>query len=81
MNEPAKDYRAITLRILSESTGHSEDEIAECEDLPAMGLDSLDIVETTMAFEAEFDLDIKDEDAECVRTVADIVAYLERREA
>lgn len=39
--------------------------------------DSLDIVELIMDLEAEFDIEIPDEDLEKVRTVGDIVTKLE----
>ncbi len=38
--------------------------------------DSLDIVELIMAIEEEFDLEIPDEDAEKIATVADAVEYI-----
>jgi acyl carrier protein len=46
------------------------------EDLRA---DSLDMVELTMAFEEEFDIEIPDEDAEKISTVSDAVKYLEEK--
>ena len=39
--------------------------------------DSLDIVELMMALEEEFDIEIPDEDAEKISTVADAVAYIQ----
>jgi acyl carrier protein len=42
-----------------------------------LGADSLDIVELVMALEESFDLEIPDEDAEKIRTVQDILSYLE----
>ncbi len=41
-----------------------------------LGADSLDTVELVMAFEEEFDIEIPDEDAEKIRTVKDVVSYL-----
>lgn len=41
------------------------------------GADSLDIVDFIMSLEDEFDKEIPDEDVERVRTVGDVVAYLE----
>ena len=43
-----------------------------------LSADSLDLVELVMAFEDEFDLDIPDEDVENVKTVGDIVKYIEK---
>jgi len=41
-----------------------------------LGADSLDTVELVMAFEEEFDIEIPDDDAQKIRTVADAVNYL-----
>lgn len=40
--------------------------------------DSLDLVELIMAFEESFDVSIPDEVALSVRTIGDVVAYLEK---
>lgn len=42
-----------------------------------LGADSLDTVEITMAIEDEFNIEIPDSDAETLKTVADIVKYLD----
>lgn len=44
-----------------------------------LGADSLDIVELVMAMEEEFDLEIPDEEAEKLRTVGDVVGFLEKK--
>ena len=44
-----------------------------------LGADSLDIVELVMAMEEEFDLEIPDEDAEKLKTVADVANYLQAK--
>ncbi|MBQ3426110.1 MAG: acyl carrier protein [Clostridia bacterium] len=41
-----------------------------------LGADSLDIVELIMGLEAEFDIEIPDEEAESIRTVSDAVDYI-----
>lgn len=43
-----------------------------------LGADSLDTVELIMAFEEEFEIDIRDEDAEQMRTVGEAIAYIEQ---
>ncbi len=42
-----------------------------------LGADSLDIVDLVMSLEEEFDTEIPDEEIENIKTVGDIVRYLE----
>ncbi len=42
-----------------------------------LGADSLDVVELVMAFEEEFGIDIPDDKAESIKTVADAVKYIQ----
>ncbi|MFH1856367.1 MAG: phosphopantetheine-binding protein [Candidatus Omnitrophota bacterium] len=44
-----------------------------------MGADSLDVIETVIAIEKVFDIDIPDEDIEKFRIINDMVAYVEYR--
>ena len=41
------------------------------------GADSLDVVDLVMAIEEEFDVEIPDEAVENIKTVGDIVSYIE----
>jgi len=43
-----------------------------------LGADSLDQVELIMAFEEEFEIDIPDEEAEKIATIADAVQYIDK---
>lgn len=45
-----------------------------------LGADSLDIVELVMAMEEAFDIDIPDDEAENIRTVADAVNFVSKME-
>lgn len=64
--------------IICEQLGVSAEEVipgaAFIEDL---GADSLDLVELVMALEEEYDMEISDEDAEKIRTVNDVLSYID----
>ena len=63
--------------IIMEQLGVEEDQITpEASFIDDLGADSLDTVELVMAFEEEFDIVIPDEDAEKIRTVQDVIDYL-----
>jgi acyl carrier protein len=63
--------------IVVEQLGVDEEEVTEqASFVDDLGADSLDIVELVMALEEEFDLEIPDEDAEKMVTVADAVNYI-----
>ena len=43
-----------------------------------LGADSLDIVDLIMVFEEEFNLEIPDKDVEKIKTVGDMIKYLDK---
>ncbi|WP_372652908.1 acyl carrier protein [Halobacteriovorax sp.] len=45
-----------------------------------LNLDSLDIVELMMKMEDEFGVEIPEEDAEGLKSVSDVVTYLEKKQ-
>ncbi len=45
--------------------------------LDDLGADSIDLVDLVMSFEDEFDMEISDEALESIKTVGDIVKYIE----
>ena len=47
--------------------------------LDDLGADSLDVVELVMALEEEFGIEVPDDDVENMRTIRDIVQYIEAR--
>lgn len=64
--------------IVVDRLGVDADKVTEsAEFIGDLEADSLDLVEVIMAMEQEFDLEIKDEDAENIRTVGDAVKYID----
>ena len=63
--------------IIVEQLGVDADEVTDSASFTDdLGGDSLDIVELVMAFEEEFDIEIPDEEAEKIGTVAEAVSYI-----
>ncbi|MBQ7990487.1 MAG: acyl carrier protein [Oscillospiraceae bacterium] len=59
-----------------------EDSVKLDTDISAdLGADSLDVVDLIQAIEDEFGIDIPDEDAQNIKTVGDIVSYIEEKQA
>ncbi len=56
-----------------------EEVVPEASFIDDLGADSLDIVELVMKLEETFDIEIPDDDAEKLQTIADAIAYLEER--
>ena len=64
--------------LIAEQLDIDEDKVTLDSDVvDDLGADSLDMVDLVMTFEDEFDIEIPDEQVENVKTVGDIVKYLE----
>lgn len=63
--------------IIVDQLSVEEDEVTpEASFIEDLGADSLDIVELIMALEEEFEIEVPDEDAEKLQTVADAIRYI-----
>ncbi|GAI83748.1 unnamed protein product [marine sediment metagenome] len=66
-------------KIIVDLLGIDESKITENSSfLDDLGADSLDIVELIMTFEEVFDIEIPDKDTEKMKTVGDVVKYLDK---
>ena len=67
-------------KIIEDQLGVSAEQVTDTASfIDDLGADSLDTVELVMALEEEFDIEIPDEDAEKMTTVASAVGYLEQK--
>lgn len=66
--------------ILCEQLDVEEEKVTlESSIVDDLGADSLDVVDLVMSLEEEFDVEIPDEDVENMKTVGDIVKYIEKK--
>ena len=73
-----EEVQAKLKEIVMDRLNAEEEQIKpEASFVEDLGADSLDIVELIMAFEEEFGVEIPDEKAEKIRTVADAVKLLD----
>lgn len=64
--------------ILSEQFDVEEEKItAETSIINDLGADSLDVVDLLMSIEDEFEVEVPDEEIENIKTVDDLVKYIE----
>ena len=69
-------------KIVVEHLGVEAEKVTEgASFIDDLGADSLDTVELVMAFEEEFSIEVPDEEAEKLQSVADVVKYVEANTA
>ena len=65
-------------KIIAETIGCDQDMVKDdAHFVNDLGADSLNIVEIVMGIEDQFDIEIPDDDAETLHTVADLKKYIE----
>ena len=70
-----ESVKAVVVGQLNVDANEVKPESRFIEDLNA---DSLDVVELVMALEEKFSIEIPDEDAEKIKTLNDVVTYIEK---
>jgi len=68
------DVKEVVVEQLNVNPDEVKEESKFIEDL---GADSLDVVELVMALEEKFDIEIPDDKAESILTVADAIKFIE----
>ena len=75
MSDTAERVKKIVVENLGVDAGDVNEAASFIDDL---GADSLDTVELAMAFEEEFGIEIPDDAAETILTVADAVKFIDQ---
>ena len=67
--------------ILAEQLGADENDMSMDTNIAKdLGADSLDVVELLMAIDDEFGIEIPDEEIENIKTIGDLVEYIEKNQ-
>ncbi len=70
-------FEKVKSIIVDQLDVEEEKVVAEANITEDLGADSLDVVDLVMSIEEEFDIEIPDEAVEGIKTVGDIVKYIE----
>lgn len=67
-------------KIIVDQLDVEEDKVTEAASITDdLGADSLDVVDLVMSFEEEFDIEIPEDQVEKIKTVGDIVKFIEEK--
>lgn len=73
-----EDTQKKVVTIIAEKLSIPAENITTDATFKDLGADSLDVVEIIMSFEENFGLEIKDEDAEKIKTVGEAVTLIQK---
>lgn len=73
------DTLEILQKAIKKELGRDFDDIGPATGFEDMALDSLDIVQMIMAVEEAFDVEIDDEDVDNIKTVGQLIEYIENK--
>ncbi len=73
------DTLELLRRAITKELGRDLGDIALGTSFEDMALDSLDVVQMIMAIEEAFDIEIADEDVDGLKTVGELVEYIEEK--
>ena len=73
-----EDTQAKVLAIIADKLNMPKENIAPAASFKDLGADSLDLVEIIMSFEEAFGIEIKDEDAESIKTVEQAINLIHK---
>ncbi len=71
------DFESVK-EVIVEKLGCDPKEVKKETSFTDLGADSLDSVELIMGFEEEFNIEIPDEEAEKIKTVEDVITFIEK---
>ena len=77
----AEEVETKVREIISEQLGVAVDQVTPGASIEGLGADSVNIVEVVMALEEEYGMKISGEGTEKIRTVRDLVNYIQRHKS
>lgn len=69
----------IIRKAIKKELGRDFDNISTATAFEDMAMDSLEVVQMVMAIEEAFDIEIDDDDVDGLKTVGDLVEYIEEK--
>ena len=72
-------FEKVKAILVAQLDAEEDDSTMDTNIAEDLGADSLDIVDLVMSLEEEFDTEIPDEEIENIKTVGDVVKYIEER--